>query len=83
LRRLDTELAAYAAELAAELPAPYTAEEYLALLRGIYTALERHHGEETLAQMSEATVLKVIRAQVSEVIRFKRLPKLMSKTDRL
>lgn len=79
---LETQLQEYAKRLAAQQEG-YTADEFYELLSGILTATIRHHGEETVAQMSEATVLKVIQSQVSELIRFKRLDKLMRKRDHL
>lgn len=82
MERLEAELRAYADELAQHHEA-YGAGEFLELLQAILQATVRHHGEETIGQMSEATVMKVIRSQVSEIIRLKRLPKLMSKRERI
>lgn len=75
-------LRAYAEELA-HYQDKYTVDEYDDLVSGIYDALRRHHGEEALAQMSEQTILKVIRSQVSELTRLKRIDKLMRKRERI
>ncbi|MGB8956579.1 MAG: hypothetical protein WCC10_14480 [Tumebacillaceae bacterium] len=75
-------LCAYAEELA-HYQEKYTADDYYDLVSGIYDALRRHHGEEALAQMSDQTILKVIRSQVSELTRLKRIDKLMRKRDRI
>jgi hypothetical protein len=83
LERLENELRTYATELAAHQPGAYSEDDYFELLQSIYEAIVRHHGEETLAQMSEATILKVIKGQVMELIRFKRINKLMKKRDHI
>ena len=75
-------LRAFAEELAHHQD-KYTADDYYDLLRGICDALRRHHGEESLALMSDLTILKVIRSQVSELTRLKRSDKLMRKRDRI
>ena len=75
-------LRAYAEEVA-HYQDKYTADDYFDLVSGIYEALRRHHGEEELAQMSDQTILKVIRSQVSEITRLKRIDKLMRKRDRI
>jgi hypothetical protein len=79
---LETELREYAERLASQ-QVGYTADEFYELLTGILTATVRHHGEETIARMSPATVLNVIQSQVSELIRLKRLDKLMRKRGHL
>lgn len=79
--RLES-LRAYAEELAHHSD-KHAAEDYLDLVTNIYDALLRHHGEEELERMSDDTVLKVIRSQVSELTRLKRIDKLMKKRDRI
>lgn len=85
LPRLEAELQSYAEELARHQKdtRTYSADDYLELIKGICRAMERHHGEDALAQMSDETILKVIRSQVSEVVRLNRLDKLMGKRDRV
>lgn len=83
MERLETELRTYAAELAEHQTGDYSADDYFELLHSIYEATVRHHGEETLAAMSDATILKVIKSQVVELIRLKRINKLMKKRDHI
>ncbi|HEU4964132.1 MAG TPA: hypothetical protein VFV52_09825 [Bacilli bacterium] len=78
MERYSEALRRYAEELAQHHQA-YGADEFERLLQSMLQATIRHHGLETMERMSEDTVLKVLRSQVSEVIRLKRLPKLMSR----
>ncbi|KEO82825.1 hypothetical protein [Tumebacillus flagellatus] len=83
MARLENELRTYAAELAEHVPGGYTVEAYYEFLRGQYDATVRHHGEEVVAQMSDETILKVLKSQVRELIQLKRIGKLMAKRDRI
>lgn len=83
MARLETELRAYAADLAAHVPGGYGEEEFYELLHHLYTATLRHHGEDAIEQMSDETVLKVIKSQVRELIQLKRIGKLMQRRDRI
>lgn len=73
----------YADELSEHLPGDYAAQDYIDFLRNLYDATIRHHGEETVAQMSDETILKVIKGQVRELIQLKRINKLLKKRDRI
>jgi hypothetical protein len=83
LVRLEKEFRELAEELVAAQPDDYGVEEYVELMRGIYEAMLRHHGAEELERMSDQTVLKVIRSQVGELRRLKRIGKLMGKRERI
>ncbi|WP_157721903.1 hypothetical protein [Tumebacillus avium] len=83
MERLQAELMQYAEELSVHLPGDYAAQDYYDFLRNLYEATVRHHGEETVAQMSDETILKVIKGQVRELIQLKRINKLLKKRDRI
>ncbi|TCP55711.1 hypothetical protein EV586_103365 [Tumebacillus sp. BK434] len=83
MERLQAELRQYADELAVHLPGDYTAQDYYDFLQNLCAATVRHHGEETVAQMSDETILKVIKSQVRELIQLKRIQKLLKKRDRV
>ncbi|MBL0386775.1 hypothetical protein JJB07_08930 [Tumebacillus sp. ITR2] len=83
MARLESELRTYAAELAEYVPGDYRAEDYYDFLVKQYQATVRHHGEEVVEQMSDETVLKVLKSQVRELIQLKRIGKLMAKRERI
>ncbi|ASS76424.1 hypothetical protein CIG75_16645 [Tumebacillus algifaecis] len=83
MERLQVELQQYADELSAHLSGPYQAQDYYDFLRNLMDATIRHHGQQTVAQMSDETILKVIKSQVSELIKLKRINKLLNKLDRI
>ncbi|PWK13152.1 hypothetical protein [Tumebacillus permanentifrigoris] len=83
MARLEIELRAYATELAIHVPGGYSAEDFYDFLRNLYNASVRHHGEETVEQMSDETVLKVLKSQVRELIQLKRIGKLLVRRDRI
>ncbi len=73
----------YAEELHKYYSDRFAVEEYEEFLRNMFEAQRRTHGDEAIAQMSEATIMKVIKMQITEMIRFKSLPRLMQKRDRI
>jgi hypothetical protein len=82
LERLTNELRLYAEGLAEARPT-HTADDYEEFLRSQFEAMVRHHGEDAIAQMSDETILKVIKSQTRELIQLKRIDKLMRKRDRI
>lgn len=73
----------YAEELHKYYSDRFAVEEYEEFLRNMFEAQRRTHGDEAISQMSEATIMKVIKMQITEMIRFKSLPRLMQKRDRI
>ncbi len=83
MERLQKELRQYAVELSEHLAFEHSVEDYCDFLNNLLAATVRHHGEATIAQMSEETIMKVIKSQVRELIQLKRIHKLLKKRDRI
>lgn len=77
------QLREYAEELHRYYSDSFRVDEYEEFLRNIYEAQRRTHGDEELAHMGAATILKVIKMQVKEMIRVKSLPRLIKQRDRI
>lgn len=61
---------------------PYTKEDFLILVTNTYRSMQAHYGE-NFPEISEDAILKVIRQQMVDVIRYKRIHKLLKKSHHI
>jgi hypothetical protein len=78
MSKIDKGLEEIANDMFKRVGGPFPQSDYEELVRNTYKSMQEHYGE-GFFEISEDTVLKVIRQQMMELIRLKRVQKILRK----